>query len=221
MHQPAADWLGTFSTDLAASGEALTMIAAIPIDVPPRGPHRSNAHRERVCLLAALRWIARLRPALFPANATRQRPNQSPDFVMTPALGGSPIGLEHCDAGLRVYQRWLDRCDDEAPELTPSPNGDEWVGDAPERSFEKQIALAICRKRRPKTWRDAPLGSGCLILVYDKTSTGMLVNDAPVPHLLRCACARAQCDDRANESVLVVRSQERVFAWGAIAKGLV
>ena len=130
------------------------------------------------------------------------------------------IALEHCDAGLRVYQRWLDRSDSQTPEVVPSPNDDGWVGDAPERSFEKQIALAICRKRRPKVWRHAPIGSARLVMVYDNTSTSLFVKDESVPELLENACARAGCDKRERESVLVIRSQERVFAWGALTKGV-
>ncbi len=220
MQTPVADWLGAFSVELPRGSQAIALLDAIPVDVPPRGPLRFNAHRERYCLVAALRWLARVRPDYFPAIVARERTNQSPDFVLRPASGRRSVGMEHCDAGLRVYQRWLDRADNHLPELVPSPGNDGWVGDAPERSFENQIAIAICRKRRPKVWRHAPAESNRLILVYDNTSTGIFIHDASVQHLLRNACTRAGCNERERESVLLIRSQDRVFSWGAIAKGL-
>jgi hypothetical protein len=208
-----------FSAELPPGDDVFALLDAVSVEVPPRGPLRFNVHRERFCLVAALRWLARERPDLFPLMVARDRPNQAPDFMLTPVGAGRPVAIEHCDAGLRVYQRWLDRSDNGSPELVPSPNGDGWVGDAPERTFEKQVALAICRKRQPKTWRDAPADSKRLILVYDNTSTGMFVKDASVVPLLGNACSLAGFGQQEGESVLLIRSQERAFAWGSIAKG--
>jgi hypothetical protein len=207
-------WLGVFDDLVPAGAEGSSFLDAIPTAVPERGEPGRNAARERYCLVAALRWFVREKPGLFPARVSRKFLNQAPDFLLHSGGSGGVIALEHTDAGPRVFQRWMDTHNDDQVAMLPSPAGRGWLGDKPEQSSCKQLAMAICRKRN--SWRDAPPGGSRVIILYDNTSTSIFVDDTSVAGLLREACVNAAWGCLPDEGIMVVRSSGNVFVGGAL-----
>lgn len=213
-------WLGTFTATIPAIPAGHAFLDTIPVDVPARSQARLNAHRERYCLVASLRWLACHHRMAFPATVSRHRLNQAPDFVLLTAQAGKVLGLEHTDAGTSTFQRWLDQSETEDIVFLPSPNDDGWVGDGPEEGFCEQLTLAIHRKQDNKCWITAPPHCHRIMLLYDNTSTGQFVSDGQIDELLTRACRQASWGKSERESVLLVRSQGRVFAGGALRDGI-
>jgi hypothetical protein len=217
MAAPDQTWLGPFSVCIPAGIAGLSVLKRVPTQVMPRTGGRRNAERERYCLAATVRWLLLNRPSLFPATLGRQAMKQSPDFVLEPASGSRAVAIEQIDAGHRSYHRWMDRLEREGGVWPPASSVRAWFGERPKKRFVKQVAIAVCRKRNPTTWRDAPPGSIRATVIFDNTSTAGSVADEEVPDLLASALRLARWPSEPDETIFFVRSMDRIFVTGRLA----
>ncbi|WP_137177347.1 hypothetical protein [Roseomonas sp. AR75] len=180
---------------------------SVDFPVPGRTKGRKKEHREGHCIIRALRWLGTTHPHLFPATLIRQ---EAPDFVLEPRGNGRTWAIEHTDAGEQEYQQWQARTDDQEGVLAlPSPDGEAWLGDAPERAFDEAIRLAVRRKSEPNFWRNEPDQAVRCILAYDQTNARLFVSDAHALQSIQRAAATAP-----GFGVMLVRDAKRVLVAG-------
>lgn len=197
--------------------EGRDLVEDLTFDAPSRSEGRTPAHRERFCLVALLRHLLLTEPSLFPATIFR---NEAPDFLIHRPCGAA-IAIEHTDAGEPHYQRFLSEIEHARSETVgptevvsiPSPGGDGWIGDAPERTFIEALRASFLRKSAEQTWRNAPASAERWLLIYDQTNTSIYLSNSAAAGFLRCA---AQDKGGANwpyDRIYLVRSQEIVLGW--------
>lgn len=200
-------WPSKAATDLPAAAVCAALMARVDFLVPSRADGRRPAHREGYCVIRAIRWLAANRPELFPATLYR---SEAPDFVLQPASGARPLALEHTDAGEQAHQRWLSETEGEqAPLFLPSPDGEGWLGSAPERAFDAAIRAALRRKSADKYWRSSPKAAVRYVLAYDQTNSGLFVSDADAVSMVKRAVA-----DIPGVGMMLVRGSSRVLVAG-------
>ena len=108
----------------------------------------------------------------------------APDFVLHRQTL-PPLAIEHTNAGQNDFQHWLGATEHTRGVVhIPSPGGNGWIGDVPERAFRTDLEDALRRKMPAKFWRDAPAGSVRCLMIYDQTNTRFFVQDAAARELL-------------------------------------
>lgn len=199
---------GRFTIPAGVEGYAL--IRSLAFEVPRRSEGRTSAHRERFCFTALLKALLSGEAAFLPASIVR---GESPDFLIQ-CGDGRTIAVEHSDTGEREYQRHLAESEDEqAVAYVPSPSGDGWLGDMPEKAFAKALRETFTRKLPATVWRNAPESAERWLLTYDQTNTRLFLDDASALELLRSAASHDGRCQGFFSRIDLVRSQEVVLTW--------
>jgi hypothetical protein len=199
---------GQFAIPAGAEGRRL--VESMDHAVPRRSEGRTKQHRERFCFVALLKTLMTIDAGCFPARVHR---GESPDFLLI-CGNGRVCAIEHTDAGEKEYQRHLAGNEDATESVfIPSPNGDGWAGDLPERRFDSALMAALAKKSSASVWRNAPNGAERWLLMYDQTNTRMFISHGQALERLGAVATAADREGNAYHRIFLVRDQEQVLHW--------